>query len=84
MGFLNKVHFDLEMSPLELEIYHQMKNVIGVNPSFYEYILMVDADTEVMPDSLNRMISCMLHDGRIIGICGETTLVNEGSWTTMI
>ncbi|RIA92287.1 Glycosyltransferase Family 2 protein [Glomus cerebriforme] len=85
MGFLNKVHFDLEMTPLELEIYHQMKNVIGVNPSFYEYILMVDADTEVMPDSLNRMISCMLHDGRIIGICGETTLVNEeGSWTTMI
>ncbi|CAI2172505.1 17453_t:CDS:2 [Funneliformis geosporum] len=85
MSFLNKVHFDLEMTPLELEIYHQMKNVIGVNPSFYEYVLMVDADTEVMPDSLNRMISCMLHDGRIIGICGETTLVNEeGSWTTMI
>nr|CAG8434522.1 6220_t:CDS:2 [Entrophospora candida] len=85
MGFLNKVHFDLEMSPLELEIYYQMKNVIGINPSFYEYILMVDADTEVMPDSLNRMISCMLNDGRIIGICGETTLVNEeGSWTTMI
>ncbi|PKK79481.1 hypothetical protein RhiirC2_825484 [Rhizophagus irregularis] len=85
MGFLNKVHFDLEMTPLELEIYHQMTNVIGVNPSFYEYVLMVDADTEVMPDSLNRMISCMLHDGRIIGICGETTLINEeGSWTTMI
>ncbi|CAG8463565.1 8890_t:CDS:2 [Paraglomus occultum] len=85
MRFLNKVHFDLEMYPLELEIYHQMKNVIGVNPSFYEYILMVDADTEVMPDSLNRMISCMLHDARIIGICGETTLINEeGSWTTMI
>ncbi|CAG8613826.1 12456_t:CDS:2 [Cetraspora pellucida] len=85
MRFLNRVHFELEMTPLELEIYHQMKNVIGVNPSFYEYVLMVDADTEVMPDSLNRMISCMLHDGRIIGICGETTLVNEeGSWTTMI
>ncbi|CAG8454713.1 848_t:CDS:10 [Ambispora gerdemannii] len=85
MGFLNKVHFDLEMTPLELEIYHQMKNVIGVNPTFYEYILMVDADTEVLPDSLNRMVSCMLHDGRIIGICGETTLTDEeGSWTTMI
>ncbi|KAG9288075.1 hypothetical protein G9A89_017670 [Geosiphon pyriformis] len=85
MRFLNKVHFDLEMTPLELEIYHQMKNVIGVNPALYEYILMVDADTEVMADSLNRMISCMLHDGRIIGICGETTLIDEeGSWTTMI
>ncbi|ORX53060.1 chitin synthase [Hesseltinella vesiculosa] len=85
MNFLNKVHFDGEMTPLELEMYHQIKNVIGVNPSFYEYILMVDSDTEVMPNALNHMISCMLHDGKIIGLCGETKLVNEDrSWTTMI
>ncbi|CAO3642937.1 unnamed protein product [Cunninghamella blakesleeana] len=85
MNFLNKVHFDSEMTPLELEVYHQIKNVIGVNPSFYEYILMVDSDTEVLPDALNHMISCMLHDGKIIGLCGETKLVNEDrSWTTMI
>jgi chitin synthase len=85
MNFLNKVHFDSEMTPLELEMYHQIKNVIGVNPSFYEYILMVDSDTEVMSDALNHMISRMLHDGRIIGLCGETKLVNEDrSWTTMI
>ncbi|KAG0244539.1 hypothetical protein BGW41_007302 [Actinomortierella wolfii] len=85
MKFLNKVHFDAPMCPLELEIYHQMKNVIGVNPSFYEYILQVDADTEVMPDALNRLVSCMIHDGKIIGICGETQLGNEeNSWTTMI
>ncbi|KAI7861568.1 chitin synthase-domain-containing protein [Spinellus fusiger] len=85
MSFLNKVHFDGEMTPLELEMYHQIKNVIGINPSFYEYILMVDSDTEVMSDALNHMVSCMLHDGRIIGLCGETKLVNEDdSWTTMI
>ncbi|CAO3690152.1 unnamed protein product [Rhizopus stolonifer] len=85
MNFLNKVHFDSEMTPLELEMYHQIKNVIGVNPSFYEYILMVDSDTEVLSNALNHMISCMLHDGRIIGLCGETKLVNEDrSWTTMI
>lgn len=24
------------MAPAELEMYHQIKNVIGVNPSFYE------------------------------------------------
>ena len=35
------------MKSLELEMYHQIKNVIGVNPSFYEYLLMVDADTTV-------------------------------------
>ena len=45
------------MNPLELEVYHQIKNVIGVNPTFYEYLFMVDADTTVAPLSLNRLIS---------------------------
>ena len=45
------------MNPLELEIYHQIKNVIGVNPTFYEYLLVVDADTTVEPLSLNRLVS---------------------------
>jgi chitin synthase len=39
------------MNPLELEMYHQIKNVIGVNPSFYEYLFIVD------PLSVNRLIS---------------------------
>jgi len=85
MRFLSKVHNNSPMTPMELELYHQIKNVIGVNPSFYEYVLMVDADTEVMPDSLNRMISCCIHDSKVMGICGETKLLNEkDSWTTMI
>lgn len=45
MNYLNRVHFDTPMTPLELEIYHHMRNVIGIDPAFYEYILMVDADT---------------------------------------
>ena len=45
------------MNPLELEMYHQIKNVIRVNPSFYEYFLTVDADTTVDPLSVNRLIS---------------------------
>lgn len=45
LNYLNRVHFDSPMSPLELEIYHQMRNVIGIDPAFYEYIFMVDADT---------------------------------------
>ena len=45
LRYLNRVHFDLPMAPLELEIYHQMRNVIGIDPAFYEYIFTVDADT---------------------------------------
>ncbi|KAI5481543.1 chitin synthase, glycosyltransferase family 2 protein [Pseudohyphozyma bogoriensis] len=77
MRFLNRVHFDAPMSPCELEIYHQIKNVIGVNPSFYEYLLMIDADTVVAPTSLNYLI--------VVGLCGETSLANaKASWTTML
>ncbi|KAI9182958.1 hypothetical protein H9P43_003874 [Blastocladiella emersonii ATCC 22665] len=85
MRFLNKVMKDAPMSPLELEMYHQIKNVIGVNPAFYEYCLMVDADTVVMPDSLTRLVSVMMHDTKIMACCGETNLSNEKeTWATMI
>ncbi|KAI8920090.1 chitin synthase-domain-containing protein [Powellomyces hirtus] len=85
MRFLSRVHFNQPMNPLELELYHQMKNVIGVDPSFYEYIFMVDADTEVYKDSLNRLVSNMARDSKIAGICGETQISNErDSWVSMI
>lgn len=70
------------MSPLELEISHQMRNVIGIDPAF---ILTVDADTvcakpiftdndaliflyTVTPDSLNRLVAQSADDSRIIGV----------------
>ncbi|KAF7335174.1 Glycosyltransferase family 2 protein [Mycena sanguinolenta] len=76
MHFLNKVHFNSPMNPLELEMYHQIKNVIGVNPTFYEYVFMVDADTTVDQFSVNRLISSMIHDKKLLGVCGETQLAN--------
>ncbi|KAI8884434.1 glycosyltransferase family 2 protein [Backusella circina FSU 941] len=85
MQFLNRVYFDAPMNPMQLEMYHQMRNVIGVSPELYEYVLMVDADTEVMPTGLNHLVSSMAHDAKIIGLCGETTLANEkDTWVTMI
>ncbi|KAG5652272.1 hypothetical protein H0H81_005583 [Sphagnurus paluster] len=85
MHYLNRVHFDAPMSPLELEIYHQMRNVIGIDPAFYEYIFTIDADTTVTPDALNRLVATTADDSSIIGVCGETKLQNEeDSWWTMI
>ncbi|KAJ2004958.1 hypothetical protein GGI04_002417, partial [Coemansia thaxteri] len=85
MRFFNKVYFDLPMTPLELEIYHQIKNVIGVSPGLYEFVLMIDADTVVGPDSLSHLIGAMNNDTKIIGICGETQLANaKSSWITMM
>ena len=85
MRFLNRVHYNYPMSPLELEMHHQIRNIIGVNPTFYEFMLQIDADTVVAPDSAARMVSAFLHDTRLIGICGETALSNaKSSFTTMI
>lgn len=85
MRFLNRVHYNLPMSPLELEMYHQIRNVIGVNPTFYEYLLQIDADTVVAPDSATRMVSAFLDNTRIIAVCGETALTNaKSSFVTMI
>ncbi|KAI6143424.1 chitin synthase-domain-containing protein, partial [Pisolithus tinctorius] len=76
MHFLNKVHYNTPMNPLELEMYHQIKNVIGVNPTFYEYLFAVDADMTAEPYALNRLISAMIHDKKVLGVCGETSLAN--------
>lgn len=85
MQFLNRVHYRAPMSPMELEIFHQINNVIGVDPELYEYCFMVDADTSVKEDSLNRLVAACAADAKIAGICGETSLQNEErSWWTMI
>lgn len=85
MSFLNRVHHRAPMNPLELEIFHQINNIIGVDPELYEYLFMVDADTKVKEDSLNRLVASCANDGKIAGICGETSLENEErSWWTMI
>ncbi|KAL2147763.1 hypothetical protein VTI28DRAFT_5535 [Corynascus sepedonium] len=85
MRFLNRVHYNLPMNPLELEMYHQIRNIIGVNPTFYEYLFQIDADTVVAPDSATRMVSAFLDDTRLIAVCGETALSNaKSSFVTMI
>lgn len=85
LSFLNRVHHRSAMNPLELEMFHQVNNIIGVDPELYEYLLMVDADTAVNEDSLNRLVSACAHNAKIAGICGETSLQNdEKSWWTMI
>ncbi|TVY73545.1 Chitin synthase, partial [Lachnellula suecica] len=85
MSFLNRVHHRSPMSPLELEMFHQVNNIIGVDPELYEYLLMVDADTSVREDSLNRLVAACANNAKIAGICGETSLENEErSWWTMI
>ncbi|KAI0814846.1 chitin synthase-domain-containing protein [Irpex lacteus] len=85
MAFLQKVMFDERMTTFEYEFFNSIWRVTGISPDRYEVVLCVDADTKVFPDSLSRMVSCMVNDYEIMGLCGETKIANKGeTWVTMI
>ncbi|ODH52141.1 hypothetical protein GX48_01695 [Paracoccidioides brasiliensis] len=85
MSFLQKVMFDERMTELEFEMFNGLWKITGISPDFYEVVLMVDADTKVFPDSLTHMISAMVKDPEIMGLCGETKIANKTeSWVSMI
>ncbi|CAK5273476.1 unnamed protein product [Mycena citricolor] len=85
MAFLQKVMFDERMTTFEYEFFNSLWRVTGVSPDRYELVLCVDADTKVFPDSLNRMVSCMVRDHDIMGLCGETKVANKAeTFVTMM
>lgn len=85
MSFLQKVMFDERMTELEFEMFNGIWKITGISPDFYEIVLMVDADTKVFPDSLTHMISAMVKDPEVMGLCGETKIANKrDSWVSMI
>lgn len=85
MSFLQKVMFDERMTELEYEFFTNIWRISGVSPDKYEIVLMVDADTKVYPDALSRLISCMVNDSEVMGLCGETKIGNKtDSWVSMI
>lgn len=85
MAFMQKVMFDERMTTFEYEFFNSIWRVTGVSPDRYEMVLCVDADTKVFPDSLTRLVSCMVHDEEIMGLCGETKIANKAdTFVTMI
>jgi len=85
MSFLQKVMFDERMTEMEYEMFNGIWKITGISPDFYEVVLMVDADTRVFPDSLTHMVSAMVTDPDIMGLCGETKIANKReSWVTAI
>ncbi|TAQ86053.1 hypothetical protein B7494_g5632 [Chlorociboria aeruginascens] len=77
MSFLQKVMFDERMTELEFEIFNGLWKITGIPPDYFEVVLMVDADTKVFPDSITHMVSAMVKDPEIMGLCGETKIANK-------
>ncbi|KAF7293023.1 Glycosyltransferase family 2 protein [Mycena indigotica] len=85
MAFLQKVMFDERMTTFEYEFFNAVWRVAGVSPERYELVLCVDADTKVFPDAMSRMVSCMVCDTEIMGLCGETKVANKAeTFVTMM
>lgn len=85
LKFFSRISYSLPLNTLELEICRGFFEDLEINPRDIEFILMIDADTELFSDALKRLLACCVHDSKIIGICGETRIRNEKtSWITMI
>lgn len=85
MSFLQKVTFDERMTDLEYQLLNSIWRITGLMSDFYEIVLMVDADTMVYPDSVTHMVTEMVRDPQIMGLCGETKISNKRqSWVTAI
>ncbi|KAI8375401.1 chitin synthase [Choanephora cucurbitarum] len=86
MSFFQHVLFNDRLSELDYEIFWKMTWLMkGVTPDKFETVLMVDADTQVLPDALTYMVAAMANDITIMGLCGETRIANKrSSWVTAI
>ncbi|KAI9088035.1 chitin synthase-domain-containing protein [Phlyctochytrium arcticum] len=80
MKFLRSVNFwpnrRDKWSALDLELERHYLQ-LGLDPADYEYFLLTDADTFVLPDGLSRQITLLEKNQNILGTTGETAVENK-------
>ncbi|KAI8617433.1 chitin synthase-domain-containing protein [Chytriomyces sp. MP71] len=85
MNFLSRSLFRDKMTRLDYEMQLRIYSLLQIHPSQFDYVLMVDADTEVESPALGYMVAAMQRDTRVMGLCGETRIRNKrDSWVTAI
>jgi len=86
MSFFSKILYGDRMSELDFEIYQKMQEMFPkFKPEDFEIVMMVDADTSVRSDALIKIVSAFEKDPKIMGLCGETEILNKNeSWVTRI
>jgi chitin synthase len=85
MGFFSRVLLNERMCPLDFDLFRKIHYLTGVTPDYFEGVLMVDADTKVLPDSLTLLTNAIINDTSIMGLCGETRIANKRTnWVTWI
>lgn len=86
MSFFSRLFYKDRLCPLDHCLHQKISRLLpACRPEDFEILLMVDADTVVMPDAVTKMVSVFEHDPKVMGLCGETQIVNKAeSWVTCI
>ncbi|KAG2221433.1 hypothetical protein INT45_005238 [Circinella minor] len=73
------------MTPLEYELFNQCYSVLGINPRNFKYMLVTDADTQIQGDVVQKMVSRLEKDRKMLAISGHARPANpEQNITTML
>ncbi|KAJ1959488.1 ATP-dependent RNA helicase, partial [Dipsacomyces acuminosporus] len=85
LHWLKNVFMNDNLTPLEFELCCWASRLAKLNPDQFEYLLMVDADTQLDVECIPRLVAAMERDPGIMGLCGETKIANKTeSWVTRI
>ncbi|KAF0406839.1 glycosyltransferase family 2 protein [Gigaspora margarita] len=85
MNLLKHAFHNTGMCELEFEIFEKIRKLTGVTVDQYQFVAMIDADTIIEEKSLSRLVECINQEPKIVGICGETKVLNKTeNWVTMI
>jgi chitin synthase len=87
MNFFSKLLQERALlTALEFDLYKKIKDTTKIEPSDYQFTLMVDADTKVDVNSLDVMIRHFKKPkSKVVALCGETRIENKWqSFITMI
>ncbi|KAG1140602.1 hypothetical protein G6F37_009476 [Rhizopus arrhizus] len=73
------------ITPLDYEIFNQCYNVLGIDPRYFKYLMLTDADVQVQSNVVHKLVLRLEHDRKMLAVSGHVRPANpEENLTTMI
>lgn len=84
LGMYNRIHHNGKPSKLDMTIVKGLFS-LGLPAKDVEYLMAIDADTQIDEKAIAHMVHSMEHNKKILACCGETQVDNKAqSWVTTI
>ncbi|GAN04102.1 hypothetical protein MAM1_0055d03561 [Mucor ambiguus] len=73
------------ITPLDFEIFNQCYSVLGIDPRYFKYLMVTDADIQVQSDVVQKLVSRLEQDRNMLAVSGHVRPANpEENLTTML